>query len=127
MDFTVETGKRIEVVDITEEVREKIKGKKGKACLIFAPHATAAITIGEYELNIKEDYEKAYEEIVPKLNYRHNAIDNNAEAHILSALIKPSLVVPMEDGNLVLGTWQSILLIDLDGPRKRRIVVEVLG
>ena len=124
LEFEVSTTKRIEVVDITSQVEERVKD--GKAVLIFSPHATAAITIGEYEPNIKADYERFYEELCPKSNYKHNQIDDNAEAHIISSFIKPSLVVPVKDGKMVLGTWQSVLLVELDGPKKRRIVVQNL-
>lgn len=124
-EFRVSTKKRIEVVDITDEVQKKVQGKNSKAVVIFAPHATAAITIGEFEPNIKKDYEKFYEQLCPKnIDYAHNSIDDNAEAHILSSFIKPSLVVPLKNGKLVLGTWQSILLVELDGPRERKIVVQ---
>ena len=123
--FTISSNKKIEVIDITKEIEERISD--GKAALIFAPHATVAITIGEHEPNIKSDYERFYSEICPKSDYLHNKIDNNAESHLLSSFIKPSLVVPIENGKLVLGTWQSILFVELDGPRSsRKIIVQVI-
>lgn len=122
--FYVNTSERIEVIDITEQVEHSLG--EGGAVLLFLPHATAALSIGEYEPNIKSDYEVFLHSICPKLNYLHNNIDNNAEAHILSALIKPSLVVPVKDKKLLLGTWQRILLFELDGPRRRRVIVSML-
>lgn len=123
--FTIQTTRKIEVIDITQEVQSRVSD--GKAVLIFAPHATAAITIGEFEPNIKQDYERFYSELCPKSDYAHNSIDDNAEAHLLSSFIKPSLVVPIENGELVLGTWQSILFVELDGPRSsRKIVIQTI-
>ena len=122
-EFFVETKKRIEVVDITDEV---VKGiEKGEACLVYVPHATAALIVNEFEPNIKADYEKFFSKIA-KGEWKHNKIDNNAEAHLLSALISPSVTVPIKDDKLELGTWQRIMLVELDGPKKRRIIVKTL-
>ncbi len=120
-EFFVETRKTIEVIDITDRV-EKLAGK-GSACLVYVPHATAALIVNEYEPNIKADYEGFFSKIA-KGDWSHNNIDNNAEAHLLSALISPSLTVPLENGRLHLGTWQRIMLVELDGPRKRKIIVK---
>lgn len=123
--FQVETSKHIEVVDITMHVEHALTAKT-KACLVFVPHATAALSIGEYEPNIKQDYEKFYSGLCPKSDYAHNRIDDNAESHILSSLLKPDLLIPVENGKLVLGTWQRILLVDFDGPRTRKIYIQEL-
>jgi secondary thiamine-phosphate synthase enzyme len=123
MEFEVKTNKSIEVIDITGQVEERIKD--GKACIVFTPHATAAIILNEFEPNIKSDYEEFFSKVA-KGNWKHNAIDNNAEAHLLSALISPSIVIPVEKGKLVLGTWQSIMLVELDGPRTRKIIVRTI-
>ena len=122
-EFFVETRKRVEVIDITEEVEKRVG--QGNACLIFVPHATAAVIINEYEPNIKSDYEKFFSRLANG-EWLHNSIDDNAEAHLLSALISPSLTVPTENGKLHLGTWQRIMLVELDGPRKRRVIVKMI-
>lgn len=122
-EFFIETKKRVEVIDITDEV---VKGiGKGEACLVFVPHATAALIVNEFEPNIKSDYEKFFSKIA-KGEWKHNAIDNNAESHLLSALISPSVTVPIKEDKLELGTWQRIMLVELDGPRKRKIIVKTL-
>lgn len=120
-EFFVETRKAIEVIDITGEV-EKLAGR-GSACLIYVPHATAALIINEFEPNIKADYEEFFSKIA-RGDWKHNSIDNNAEAHLLSALISPSVTAPLGNGRLQLGTWQRIMLVELDGPRKRKIIVK---
>ena len=122
-EFFIETKKRIEVIDITDEVVKSIG--KGDACLVYVSHATAALIVNEFEPNIKSDYEKFFSKIA-KGEWKHNAIDDNAEAHLLSALISPSVTVPIKDDKLELGTWQRIMLVELDGPRKRKITVKTL-
>ncbi|MBN2478588.1 YjbQ family protein [Candidatus Micrarchaeota archaeon] len=122
--ISIKTSKKIEVLDITEKIADN--AGECRAVLVFAPHATAALAINEYEPNIKSDYELAYQGIVPKEDYAHNKIDDNAEAHILSSILSPSLIIPVENKKLVLGTWQSILFVELDGPRTRRIHIQTL-
>jgi len=122
-EIFIETKKRTEVIDITDEVVKNTG--KGEACLVYVPHATAALIVNEFEPNIKSDYEKFFSKIANG-EWKHNAIDNNAEAHLLSALISPSVTIPLKDNKLDLGTWQRIMLVELDGPRKRKIIVKTL-
>ncbi len=122
-EFSVSTSKAVEVIDITGEVEKRLGD--GEACLVFTPHATAAIILNEFEPNIKSDYEEFFSRIA-KGNWKHNAIDNNAEAHLLSALISPSILIPLKNGRLDVGTWQSIMLVELDGPRTRKIIVKTI-
>ncbi len=129
MEFTVKTGRR-EVIDITGEVRkavEKLAGGKSGVAFVFTLHTTTAITINEAESGLMEDIIDACFSAVPELNYRHNRIDNNAEAHILASVIGNSVAVPVENGKLKLGTWQSILFLEFDGPRTRKVVVKFLA
>lgn len=122
----VKTRAKTEVLDITHFVEEAMKDEEGSACLVFVPHTTAAVTINEYEPNIKEDYKDFFNRIAPKADYRHNKVDGNAEAHLLSALISTSVVVPVHNGKLALGSWQRILLVEGDGPRNRKVYVQAL-
>ncbi len=127
--FTVSTGRR-EAVDITEKVRECVErladGKSGVA-FVFTFHTTTALTVNEAESGLMEDIIKAYMSMVPKMDYRHNRIDNNAEAHIISSAVGNSVALPVENGHLALGTWQSVLLLEFDGPRTRKIGVKFLS
>lgn len=125
--FSVETNKRLEVVDITEEVEKAVSDKKAKAVLVYVPHATAALVINEFEPRLKSDMEEFFSSLVPDKHWRHDKIDDNASSHLLSALLSPSAIVPLENGKLALGTWQRIILVDLDGPRNRKITVTPLG
>ncbi|KSW12220.1 hypothetical protein CF15_05545 [Pyrodictium occultum] len=129
-ELVVSTRQRFEAVDITSEV-ERIVSKSGirnGMCMVFVPHATAAIIANEAEPGLLEDYIDLVKQLFkPDYKWRHNRIDNNAHAHLAAAVIGPSRVFPVAGGRLVRGTWQNILLLELDGPRSRRVIVEVLG
>lgn len=107
----------------------KESGIRNGICLVFVPHATAAIIANEYEPNIVSDYIELIRQVFkPDYEWRHNRIDNNAHAHLASAVIGPSRIFPVREGRIVRGTWQEILLVELDGPRpRRRVIVEVMG
>lgn len=128
-DIKIETSKRIQLVDITNEV-ERYVDKSAVAnglCIIHAPHATAAIILNESEPGLIKDIEKKIEEIF-RGRYEHDNIDDNAAAHIASAFMKSSIMIPIRDGHMIRGTWQNILFVELDGPRpSRKVVVEIIG
>ncbi len=129
-EFYINTNQRRELVNITSKVEEVVSKAeiKNGIVLIFVPHATAALITNEDEPNIRKDYLNLFEKLVPENGeYYHNRIDNNADAHLLSVLLKPFLVFPIKDRKLVRGTWQEIFLVELDGPRKRRVIVMVIG
>jgi len=124
--FAVETAKK-EARDITFEVREAVKklaGRRSGVAFVFTFHTTTALTVNEAESGLMKDLIDAFFSTVPKLNYRHNRIDNNAEAHVLASAIGNSVVLPVENGELKLGTWQSVLLLEFDGPRTRKVGVK---
>ena len=129
MEFSVKTTKAKDLVDITDKVEELVSecGISEGICLVYVPHATAAIIINEFEPNIKQDFGDVFEKLFPNGNYLHNRIDDNAQAHLKSGFIGPSAVIPVDDGALQLGTWQSIILCEFDGPRERRVIVKVVG
>jgi secondary thiamine-phosphate synthase enzyme len=123
----VKTSSKQQVVDITRVVEGAVE-KSGVAnglCLVYLPHATAAIIVGEYEPNLERDYLRFFSEFVPKGNYEHNAIDDNAEAHLKSAFFGPGKEFAVSGGKLVLGTWQSIMLCEFDGPKTRTVNIVV--
>lgn len=129
MQFSISTKKRIELVDITGQVEYAVEnsGVKSGACVVYAPHATAAIVLNEFEPNIQHDFEQVFEKMLPSIDYMHDHIDNNARSHLLSGIVGSGRVIPIEGGKLTLGTWQRIIFCELDGPRsKRDIVVSIL-
>ena len=125
-EFNISTKNKYEIVDITERVRALIKDVKEGVAIVYAPHATAAIAINEnYDPNVCNDLLEALDNAVPEGKWRHDRVDGNGAAHIKSAIIGPSEAIPVKDGKLMLGTWQSIMLCDFDGPRKRKVYVDV--
>ena len=129
-EFTVRTSKRVEVINITHLVEEAVLASRVEngACLVHAPHATAAIVLNEDEPGLKKDIVRWIEKHIPSDGmWEHNRIDDNAAAHIASALISSTRIVPVIGRRLVRGTWQEFLLVELDGPRSRRIFVVVFG
>ena len=129
--ITISTSKKQELLDITGEVNaivERSKIKEG-ICNVFAMHATAAIVINENaDPNICLDTIDALNNLVKEGVWRHDRIDNNAASHIKATILGPSETIPIKNGELQLGTWQGIMLFELDGPRRnRKIVVQTIG
>lgn len=129
MELKIKTSKHNEFIEITEQAKDFVKKAKDGALLVYVQHTTAAITVNENaDSNIKEDIIKALSELVPEnKDYLHNRIDNNATAHIKSALIGCSKVIPIKDSKLQLGQFQNIFLCEFDGPRTRTVLFKVLG
>lgn len=125
MEFAVKSSNKYELVNITSQVQKAVEeaGVKEGAALVFVPHTSAAVMTEEDEPGLKQDFYDLFREYA-KRAYHHP--DGNAEAHILAGIIGHSRVVPIKDGNLILGTWQAVLLVELDGPRQRRIRVTML-
>lgn len=128
--FELKTDERIEILDITQEVEFIISKSLYKTGIanIYSRHSTSGIIVNENELGLLKDFKYALKNLVPTdENYHHNRIDNNADSHIISFLIGNSETIPIYDGKLDLGTWQSIFFVELDGPRSRKVTVTVLG
>ena len=130
-NMTIRTGSRNELVDVTDRVRAVLSesGVNTGQCTIYTPHATAGVTINENaDPNIGTDFLNALRKmIVEHDQWLHDQIDNNAAAHIKSALIGPSETVPIIEGELALGQWQNIFLCEFDGPRTRRLIVSIVS
>jgi len=133
MKFKISTKGFTDIIDITDKVSEIVQKSKIKEgiCLISCPGSTCGITTMEYEEGLIEDLKRILEKIAPlSEDYEHCKKwgDCNGYAHIRSALIKPFLAVPVEEGRLVLGQWQQIAFLDFDNrPREREIMVKVIG
>lgn len=131
--FNVSTRGFTDIIDITGEVRSKISesGMSEGSALIFVSGSTAGLTTIEHEPGLLKDYPDFFEALAPaNKRYCHDDTwhDGNGYAHIRASLQGCSLTVPFYDGELLLGTWQQIILIDFDNtPRKRKITVQVTG
>jgi secondary thiamine-phosphate synthase enzyme len=127
-EFKLSTRRKYEVVDVTERVAALVaeSGVEEGICTVFVPHATAAVVINENDdLKICDDLLDALNKLIPEGIWRHDRVDNNGAAHIKAAILGPSETVPVRSGRLLLGTWQAIMVVDLDGPRSRTVVVTV--
>ena len=126
--ITVRTTKRREVLDITSHVTSVVTASKAKegVCTVFARHATAALIINENaDPGFRTDILSLLDKLIPEGIWEHDKVDDNGAAHLASTLLGTSQVIPVKDGRLLLGTWQGIALVELDGPRQREIVVDV--
>jgi secondary thiamine-phosphate synthase enzyme len=131
--FSIKTSGRDDIHDITAQVEKQVSASKikdGLAC-VFVAGSTAAITTVEYEPGLVKDIQDAMDRLYPKdIGYEHHLRwgDGNGHSHVRASMIGASLVVPVRNGSLVLGTWQQIVLLELDiRPRNREIIVQVVG
>jgi secondary thiamine-phosphate synthase enzyme len=144
MQFTVETDDRLTCVDVTDRVAKVVTDTLADAddtesgdadagdppdatlCTVFVRHTTAGVIVQEPESRLLGDVETFLRELVPdRDDYAHDAIDDNADSHLRATLLGESVSVPVEDGKLALGRWQSIQLVECDGPRSRTVEVVV--
>jgi secondary thiamine-phosphate synthase enzyme len=131
--LTLQTKGPGDLVNITDRVVELLKTAKLKSghAIIFHIGSTAAITTFEYESGMIKDMQELYEKIVPSdQHYHHDDTwgDANGFSHLRAALQGPSLTIPFEDGKLLLGTWQQVVLAEFDNkPRNRQVIVQIIG
>jgi len=123
--LTIKTTQSRQVIDITDQVRQLI-GQDATICTVFVAHTTCAVTTADLDPGTDLDLLDAAWEMIPKLKYRHPHNPAHVPAHLASSIIGPSVTVPVENGLLVLGSWQRIILVELDGPRERQLVVTSL-
>lgn len=116
------SSKNFEIIDITSKINREIDIESGIAN-IFSKHSTSAIVVNENERGLLADLELMLSDLVSdKYSWQHDRIDNNAKSHLKSFLLSSSETIPISNGKLDLGTWQSVFFIELDGPRKNRTV-----
>lgn len=123
MAFTVQTDDRIAVQDVTDRVDDAIPAGTEGSCTVFVEHTTAGVCLNEAESRLIADMEAFLDDLVGSTGWGHDEIDDNADAHLRSMLLGQSVTVPVREGRLDLGTWQSVLLVECDGPRTRTIRV----
>lgn len=126
--ITVKTGSRTEFLDITADIQKALdaEGLQSGLCMVYVPHTTAAVTINESaDPSVKRDILKVLNQVVPwEADYRH--LEGNSPAHIKSTLVGASELIMVENGRLVLGTWQGIFFCEFDGPRTRKVHLKFL-
>ena len=121
--ISVTTRKKDEIVDITETIETHLQETniENGICFIFVAHTTCALTTADLDPGTDRDLLDALRHLLPKLSYRHPHDPTHTPDHILSSIIGPSLAIPFINRQLLLGTWQRIILVELDGPRCRTV------
>jgi secondary thiamine-phosphate synthase enzyme len=126
----VRTERRTQLIDITSDVQAALDGADGSsAALVFVPHTTAGVTINEHaDPAVARDFEAALERMVgDDWGWQHiEEGEENAPSHVRASLMSPQVLVPLDDGQLALGTWQGIFFCEFDGPRERKVLVTPL-
>ncbi|MCX8207208.1 MAG: secondary thiamine-phosphate synthase enzyme YjbQ [Methanothrix sp.] len=122
----VATTRGSEVVDITQQVQRAVResGVIDGICLVYTLHTTTAVIVNEAESGLLMDIIDKIKEVVPAAGYKHG---ENGPAHLQASILGNSVVLPVENCMPLLGTWQRILFVELDGPRRRRVGVKVIG
>jgi len=124
-----DTRKEVEVIDLTPYVEKAIKESSIEQgiCLIYTLHTTTGIVVNEAEPGLIQDLTKLMASLAPQgAGYLHDRNGGNAHAHLRAMLLGSSAVIPVEGKRLILGTWQKILFVELDGPRHRRVYVKTI-
>lgn len=121
--ITVRTRKKDEVVDITETVETHLQemGTEEGVCTLFVSHTTCALTTADLDPGTDLDFLDALRRLLPPIAYRHPHDPSHTPDHILSSMIGSSLAIPYRNRRLLLGTWQRVVLVELDGPRQRTV------
>lgn len=131
--FTLQTSGNGEMIDITSEVAESVRGSGASSGVItvFVPGSTAGVTTIEFEPGLVEDMDEMFDRLIPRdREYHHNLRwhDGNGHSHVRASLLGPSLTIPFEDGKLKIGIWQQVILLDFDNKaRNRELVCQVMG
>jgi secondary thiamine-phosphate synthase enzyme len=126
-EWNVQTNRKEEMIDITPQVQQTVESSKiaSGLCVIYTPHTTAGITVNENaDPDVVRDLLYGLGKIVPETGYHHG--EGNSPAHLKSSMVGCSQQVLVEEGRLVLGTWQGIYFCEFDGPRRRRVMVKVI-
>jgi len=128
----ISTQKRVEIVNVTREVSQALDelGIGDGLLMVSVRHTTCGVCINEDEAGLRRDFERLGGTLLDPFRgggYHHDQIDDNAQAHLTAVLLGNSVQIPISDGQPVLGTWQRILLMELDGPRSRALDLTVLG
>ena len=126
--LTFATSQKKQILDITDDIQSYVKDASNEDGLVhlFIQHTTAALTVADLDPGTDLDMLDAFEEMIPKLQYRHPHDPSHVGDHIMSSIIGPDVTAPFRSNELQLGTWQRIVLVELDGPRERNVLLSFL-
>jgi len=129
----IRTTRRVEVLDVTTQVRRALGESRVRdgLAVVSVPHTTCAVCVNEDEAGLKDDLARVAAHLLDPLEgaggFRHDDVDHNARAHLTAVLVGGSVTLPVAGGDLRLGSWQSVLMIEMDGPRSRSLDLTFLG
>lgn len=122
--LNIKTANFRQIIDITEQVGEQLEA--GATLVhVFVKHTTCAVTTADLDPGMDQDMLEAFWEMIPKIGFSEHHNPAHAPSHIAASIIGPSVTVPVENGKLQLGTWQRVILVELDGPREREVIIIV--
>lgn len=121
--FTISTTDRLSVVDITENVRGAVPDDADGTATVFVRHTTAGVSVNEAEPSLIGDFEDGLSGLIADEGWAHDELDGNADSHLRAMLVGPDATIPVSNGDLDMGTWQSVVLVECDGPRTRTVDV----
>jgi secondary thiamine-phosphate synthase enzyme len=127
-EIAVQTNTQTQIIDITAQIQKVVResGISEGLCCVFIPHTTAGVTINENaDPSVKHDIIMELNKVIP-LNDHYRHLEGNSAAHIKASIIGSSVNVPVENNNLLLGTWQGICFCEFDGPRQRNVYVKIV-
>ncbi|AFK18998.1 YjbQ family protein [Haloferax mediterranei ATCC 33500] len=121
--FDVQTDRRLQALDVTDKVADALPSDYDGVCTVFSQHTTAGVCVNEAESRLLGDIESMLAGTVPDEGWDHDKLDGNADSHLRALLVGNGISIPVADGTLDLGRWQSVLLVECDGPRTRTVTV----
>ncbi len=127
--ITLASAQATELLDITSDLHNAVAeaGIEEGVCSVFCLHTTSCLIVNENEHGLKQDFEAVVRDLLPQAPFRHDCVDNNARSHLTAGIVGCNVMIPVHEGRLVLGTWQSVFFVELDGPRPRRsVAVQVI-
>ncbi len=125
--FSVDTDARLTTVDVTDRIADAVPDDLASGtCTAFVEHTTAGLLVQENEPRLRGDIESFLRERVADEGHAHDELDGNADSHLRATLVSPDVTIPIADGELALGTWQSVLFVECYGPRTRTVSVTIV-
>ncbi|ELZ82083.1 secondary thiamine-phosphate synthase enzyme YjbQ [Haloferax larsenii] len=121
--FDIQTDRRLQAIDVTRQVSKALPSDADGVCTVFSRHTTTGVCVNEAESRLLGDIETMLAESVPDDGWDHDTLDGNADSHLRALLVGNGVSIPVVDGELDLGRWQSVLLVECDGPRTRTVTV----
>mgnify|MGYP002761347995 CR=1 FL=1 len=123
--ITVDTDTQTECIDITDRVAATLPADADGVCTVFSQHTTMGVVVNEAESRLLDDLADAVADLVAAECWQHDEIDDNADSHVRAMLVGESITVPVDAGEPQLGRWQSMLVVECDGPRRRTLTVRM--